>query len=250
MTHPLLDVNARLVIAHRGNRVGAPENTVVALREAVDLGVDGLEFDVRITRDGVPVLMHDPMLERTTTGRGRLAEVDVGELRALSVRGPGGSAAASVPVPTLEEVLDQFRKTPLVLDVKELGAVDATLRLIQKFGLASNVVVGADDRAISARLYRSGIPACASRVDAFMLIPMALAGITPPAGDYSVLSITTQLLGVPLPVRRMAEVARRRGAATHVWTVNEPAEARRLWSDGVAAVITDDPAAILRARSQ
>lgn len=250
MTHPLLDVNARLVIAHRGNRVAAPENTVVALREAVDLGADGLEFDVRVTRDGVPVLMHDPTLERTTTGRGRLVEVDLGELRALSVRGPGGSAAAKVPVPTLEEVLDQFRAMPLILDVKEAGVVDPMLRLIQKLGLASSVVVGSDDSSVSARLYRSGIPSCASRFDALTILPMALAGITPPAGDYSVLSLTPQWFGLPIPVRRMTAVARRRGVATHVWTINEPAQAQQLWSDGVSAVITDDPAAILRARSK
>lgn len=250
MTHPLLDVNARLVIAHRGNRVAAPENTVVALRQAVDLGADGLEIDVRVTRDGVPILMHDATLERTTTGRGRVDEVAMGEIRGLSVRGPGGSAAAKVPVPTLEEVLDQFRATPLVLDVKVGSAVDETLRLIRKFGLAGRVVVGADDSDISARLYRSGVPACASRVDALLLVPFSFTGITPPAGNYSVLSISPHFFGLPIPVRRMTEAARRRGLPTHVWTVNEPEEAKQLWSFGVTAVITDDPAAILRARAK
>ena len=70
--NPLLHLNGRLVIAHRGNRVAAPENTLEALRQAVAMNVDAIEFDVRMTRDGVPVLMHDATVDRTTDGRGLL----------------------------------------------------------------------------------------------------------------------------------------------------------------------------------
>lgn len=250
MTHPLLDPNRRLVIAHRGNRVRAPENTIAGLREAVELGADALEFDVRVTRDGVAVLMHDPTLDRTTSGRGRLTDVVLGEVRELSVRGPVEGPMPKASVPTLEEVLDQFRGTPLVIDVKELKAAEETVRLVHKFGLASSVVAGADEADIAERLYRSGIPSCASRLDALLMLPLAIAGVTPPAGGYSVLSITPRLFGLRVPVSRMVQAARRRGVPTHVWTVNDPAEAQMLWREGVAAVISDDPAAILRARSQ
>jgi glycerophosphoryl diester phosphodiesterase len=69
----LLDPRARPVIGHRGNRAHAPENTLESLREAVALGVDAVEFDLRVSRDGTLVVIHDETLERTTNGSGPVA---------------------------------------------------------------------------------------------------------------------------------------------------------------------------------
>ena len=103
MAHPLSDLNAKLVIAHRGDRAHVPENTMEALARAVELGADGLEFDVRLTRDGVPVLMHDATVDRTTSGRGLVRENTLAELQALDAsRGFSGWAGGKVTVPTLE----------------------------------------------------------------------------------------------------------------------------------------------------
>ncbi|MDQ6611368.1 MAG: glycerophosphodiester phosphodiesterase, partial [Gemmatimonadota bacterium] len=66
----LLDISAHPVIGHRGNRAHAPENTLESLGQAIALGVDAVEFDLRVTRDGKLVVMHDPTLERTTSGAG------------------------------------------------------------------------------------------------------------------------------------------------------------------------------------
>ena len=79
----LLDPRARPVIGHRGNRAHAPENTVESLREAVALGVDAVEFDLRVSRDGVLVVMHDETLGRTTDGSGPVALRTVAELKRL-----------------------------------------------------------------------------------------------------------------------------------------------------------------------
>lgn len=249
MTNPLLDPNARLVIAHRGNSAHAPENTVEALRQAVELGADALEFDVRMTRDGVAVLMHDATLHRTTSGHGRLADVDHAEVQALDAgKEKPGWTGPRVTVPTLEEVLDRFRATPAVIEVKEPGAIDATVRLVHRLGLQGSVVLGSVDQAVMSALYRSGIRTVASSFDAMMLLPLALIGAAPRVTDYSVLSVTPRWFGWPVPVLRMAASVRQRGIATHVWTVNEPADAIAYWQGGVSAIVTDDPGAILRAR--
>ncbi|NCW45285.1 MAG: glycerophosphodiester phosphodiesterase, partial [Gemmatimonadaceae bacterium] len=79
----LLDPDARPVIGHRGNRAHAPENTLPALLEAVAIGVDALEFDVQVTRDGTLVLLHDRTLDRTTDATGPLAARAYAELQAV-----------------------------------------------------------------------------------------------------------------------------------------------------------------------
>jgi glycerophosphoryl diester phosphodiesterase len=84
----LLDPRARPVIGHRGNRAHAPENTLESLREAVALGVDAVEFDLRVSRDGSLVVMHDETLDRTTNGSGPVALRTVTELKGL-VAGAG-----------------------------------------------------------------------------------------------------------------------------------------------------------------
>ncbi|MEK7401028.1 MAG: glycerophosphodiester phosphodiesterase family protein [Gemmatimonadota bacterium] len=249
MAHPLADANARMVIGHRGDRAHAPENTIEGLTRAVEAGADAFEVDVRVTRDGVPVLMHDETVDRTTSGRGLLREMTFAELRTLDAsRGASAWSGARAAVPTLEEVLDRFRGVPMVLDVKELAVSAATEQLVHKFGLQGTVVVGSDDAEVVARLYRSGLTACASRNDALMAMALSLVGIAPQSPDYSVLSLTQRFNGVPIPVLRMVAAARRSGIATHVWTVNDPAEAARLWHGGVSAIISDDPGAILRAK--
>jgi len=251
MPNPLLDLNARLVIAHRGNRVAAPENTIEALRQAVEMGVDGLEFDVRVTRDGIPVLMHDPDLDRTTNARGRVVDHSLHELQSVDAgaRSPGW-AGRGVRIPTLEEVLDAFRETPMVVEVKVPGAAEPTERLVRTFGARARVVIGSSERGVMSRFTDSDLDLCASIEQALQLLPTALLRRTPRLQRYQVLSLTDRFYGVPVPILAMTAAATRVGIPTHVWTVNDPRQAVRLWDAGVAAILSDDPAALLRARTR
>src|SRR5690348_17493770 len=78
--HPLLSLDARPVVGHRGNSAHAPENTIESFDQAVALGVDALEFDVRVSRDGIPVVIHDPTLARTVGRRVAVAALSAAEL--------------------------------------------------------------------------------------------------------------------------------------------------------------------------
>jgi len=247
--HVLCDPNARIVVAHRGNPVGAPENTLESLSQAVEIGSDALEFDVRVTRDGVPVLMHDAELDRTTSGHGRVAAYSFADIRTLDAgaRSPV-SGGRRHTIPALEEVLDRFREVPLVIEVKELEACDVTEQLVRRFGAQDRVLMGSANDDVTERFYRSGLRACASKRDASLLIPLALVGLTPAKPRYDVLSITPNYHGLPIPVLRMAAAARKAGIATQVWTVNDPVKATALWAGGVAGIVTDDPAALIRVR--
>jgi glycerophosphoryl diester phosphodiesterase len=248
--HVLCDPNRRIVIAHRGNRVAAPENTLEALSEAVDLGADALEFDVRVSRDGIPVIIHDATLDRTTSGHGRVAAYSFADLRTLDAGARSAlSAGRRHAIPSLEEALDRFRDTPCVIEVKEMGAALVTEQMVRRFGAQDRVLIGSAEDDVMEHFYRSGLRTCASRRDASLLIPLVVAGIAPPKPRYDVLSVTPNYHGFPLPVLRMAAAVRKAGVATQVWTVNDPSKARALWDGGIAGVVTDDPAALLRARA-
>ena len=246
----LVELGKRLVIGHRGNPVKFAENTIESLQSAVDLGVDALEFDVRVAHDGVAVIIHDATLDRTTNSTGRVDALTSKELQALdaAARAPT-RGTGQLRIPTLEQVLDRFREIPLVIEVKELAAAEITEQMIRRFGAQSRVLIGSPENAVSERFYRSGLATCASMLDATLLLPFAIAGMSASRPQFNVLSIPPVYRGLPIPVERMAAVVKRHSIPTHVWTVNDPAVARRYWERGITGIVTDDPAAMLRARA-
>src|SRR4051812_34175134 len=248
--NPFLDASTRLVIAHRGNRARAPENTIASLQQGIDLGADAIEFDVRMSRDGVPVVIHDADVDRTTNGAGAVASRTYAELRSLDAAARSPYRVRRSTIPSLEEVFDAFREIPMVIEVKELGAAEATATMVRRFNAAHRVLIGSAVTAVMEWFYDSGLTSCASMQDASRLIPFALVGRFPRRPAFKVLSITTHFRGIPIPVLPMARSARRVGIPTHVWTVNDPSLARKLWNGGVAGIVTDDPGAIVRARAE
>ena len=117
-----------LVIAHRGCSSLAPENTMAAFREALELGADAVEVDVRLTRDGHVVVMHDRRLDRTTTGNGPVGRHTLRELKELDAGSWFDRRFIGERVPTLDEVFDEIpRKFPLYVEMKVRGFGAGTL---------------------------------------------------------------------------------------------------------------------------
>jgi glycerophosphoryl diester phosphodiesterase len=111
-----------LIIAHRGDSAHRPENTLVSFASALEVGARLVELDVRLTRDGIPVILHDPTLDRTTTGTGPVREHTLSEVRAVSAGYPElfASAYASERVPTLAEGLGLLRgRARVMIEIKE-----------------------------------------------------------------------------------------------------------------------------------
>ncbi|HET8644390.1 MAG TPA: glycerophosphodiester phosphodiesterase family protein, partial [Vicinamibacteria bacterium] len=100
-----------LIIAHRGDSAHRPENTLASFASALEVGADLVELDVQLTRDGHPVVIHDPTVDRTTDGQGKVVDFTLPELRRLSAGYPGrfGAAYAGERVPTLAQVLNFLR---------------------------------------------------------------------------------------------------------------------------------------------
>jgi glycerophosphoryl diester phosphodiesterase len=248
--NPLLDPAARLVIAHRGNRAQAPENTMESFRQAASIGADALEFDVRMSRDGVPVVVHDPSLDRTTDVRGRVGQYTSQELQGLNAAARFDGNYGRAGVPLLEEVLGEFGKMPLVIEVKELAAAAPTAALIRRMGLVERVLVGSSHDEVMWHFSGTGIAICASSREAFRALRRTLTGRAVSDPPYQVMSITPRYHGIPVPVTLMASRLSRSGIPTHVWTVNDPDRAIAYWRAGVTGIVTDDPAAMIRARAR
>lgn len=130
------------LIAHRGNSGPSPENTRLAIEQAIALDVDMVEVDVHLSRDGVPVLVHYPTLERTTNGNGRVHDHTVAELKQLDAGSWKGDRFAGEPILTLTEVLELARhRVPLNLDLKTLKAVQAVITAVREMDMLDQVVI-------------------------------------------------------------------------------------------------------------
>lgn len=242
----LIDAGRRIVIAHRGGAGRAPENTLVALAGARALGAEAVEFDVRLSRDGEVVVIHDPTVDRTTSGTGRVSDMTAAALGRLDAGARfTGDAGRSFPfrgrgigVPRLDDALAALADMPLLIEIKEPEALRPTVALLERHGAMDRSVVASSHHAGVAPARGGGLRTGASTRDAFGLL-LSVAG--PAAVAFDALCIPPRHYGIPLPMRMLVVRARRAGAVTHVWTVNDVAEARRLWEIGVSGIITDVP---------
>ncbi len=230
------------VIGHRGAAGHAPENTLASIRAAAALGVRWVEFDTKLSRDGDVILFHDDTLERTTDGRGAIADADLAQLRGLDAGGWFGPAFAGEPVPTLAEALT-------VLEELGLGAV---VEIKASPGLEAET-----GRAV-ARMLTAGWPAALPRplISSFKIesliaardvvpeLPRALNVLDVLPGWRDRLRtaecVALHCLHDRLGRRRVA-AARDAGYAVRCFTVNRPKRAETLFNWGVETVITDFP---------
>jgi glycerophosphoryl diester phosphodiesterase len=256
--NPLLDLDARPVIAHRGASAEAPENTLPAFEAAVQRGADAFELDVRLTADGAPVVIHDDTLDRTTDRSGLVRSHTLAELRSLdagarftSDRGRtypyrGGDAR----IPSLGEVLWAFPRMPVLLEIKEPEAQEAVRRVLLQEDAAERCVVASEDQAALLAFEEAPFARGASGAEISALYWAALLRRRLWPVRYRLLSVPERYRGLTVPTRRFVAAAGGLGCPVHVWTVDLPAAARRLWGGGVAGIVTNAPQVILEAREK
>lgn len=254
----LLDPLARPVIGHRGNRAHAPENTLESLLEAVALGIDALEFDLHLSRDGQLVMCHDATLERTTDGDGPLALRTLAELKALDAGAkftPDGGRSfpwrgRGVRVSSFDEVIDALpRELPCIIELKTPAATEPLRQAVRRHGIAKRIIVAGFDAQSTRPLRGAGFALGASTRDVVALLPAALLHLRAAPRHVQALCIPQRWHGLPVPIAAFARALRGSGTVIHVWTVNDAAEAHALWAVGVQGIISDDPGLMLQARA-
>ncbi|MDZ8170701.1 glycerophosphodiester phosphodiesterase [Microbacterium xanthum] len=256
------------VAAHRGASIEYPENTLAAFAAAIAYGAEGIELDVALSTDGVPVVMHDDTVDRTTDGHGPVDALTAAQLAALD-------AGRGERVPTLAEVLALAAgRAEVNIEIKAPAAVPAVADVVAAFPdlvwFASSfhwpVLQELRERIPQARLYpltlgvgdpgvmrRQAVAAGhpAERVDTWfrMLVEQLESTGFEPALAFAEhvgaegVSIWEDGLGAPEIDRLHAA-----GLRAYVWTVNDLARARELAGAGADALCTDDPAALLADR--
>ena len=249
MTNILLDLDARPIIAHRGASADAPENTLEAFRVAAEQRCDAFECDVRITRDGIPILMHDPVLDRTTDRTGPVAALTLAELQAVDAgaayRAQDGSRpwlGKGVRVPTLREVLRAFPEMPILMEIKALEAQDAVARLLLEEHATERCVVASFQPGAMEAFRRPPFLTAATRRDAVALYWRVRLGLRSPVPRCLCFAMPYRWKNrIEIPFPRFIAEARRHGRPVHVWTVDDGELARRLWRRGVSGMITNRP---------
>jgi glycerophosphoryl diester phosphodiesterase len=231
-----------LLYAHRGARVEYPENSLLAFEAALAQGADVLELDVHLSRDGVPVVHHDPTGARTAGVRRELRHCTLEELRAWDIgRGPH----EQVRVPTLAEVLDRFPEAPLNVDLKQLepDMTAAVLRVIAERAAEPRVLLTSFSAEVLQRVVGAGYtgPLGLSRRDAFkaffapaaLLRRVALPGVR--------LQIPPRHGVLDLSRRGFIDKLHALGLAVDYWVVNDQAQAQALLERGADGIVTDVP---------
>jgi glycerophosphoryl diester phosphodiesterase len=243
-----------LVFAHRGSSAALPEHTLAAYERAIAEGADGLECDVRLTRDHQPVCIHDALIDRTSNGRGRVSDATLTELSKLDFAPGTGRPAGILTLDQLvTTVLDAARPLQLLIETKHPsrfgGAVEeAVVNVLARHRLVT--AAGAPERGVGVTVMSfSALALRRMRVLApevptvflFDIGPKAVWEGRTPFGADALGPGVKALRGRPDLVRR----AHDRGHRVYVWTVNTAADINLVIDLGVDGIISDRPADVL-----
>ena len=215
-----------LIYAHRGASDFVPENTLAAFETAIRDGADGIEFDVQATADGVPVVIHDRDVSRTTSGQGHVDELPFEMLRAFDV-------GAGHTVPTLAETLDLVGgRVALDIEIKQPRIEREVLRALERYPSTAWVISSFQWEILEA------VRRCSATAPVW---PLAMTVDERLFTTAASLTATAVAMHVGAVTKTVVEQCRAKKLDLMVWTVNDADRARRLQALGVLAVCTDSP---------
>jgi glycerophosphoryl diester phosphodiesterase len=240
-----LTLSVPRLIGHRGAKASAPENTLPAIEEAFRQGATWIEFDAKLTKDGVPILMHDETLDRTTSGTGNVAERTLAEIRSLDAGAWFGPPFKGTKVPTLEEAMATMARLGMGfnIEIKPCPGREAETARIACAEVERLWPKSAPVPVVSS-FKRESLEAAR---DSFPHLPRGYLAEAL-TGDWldeaEELACATIHPGWRNLTKDSVRAAKARNYPVLVWTVNEGPRARELLDWGVDAIITDAPAIV------
>ena len=235
-----------------------PENTLPGFDLGIAAGADGLELDVHLSVDDVPVVHHDPDLDRCTDVTGPLAARTADELSRVDAGFRFGEDAGfpwrgrGVGVPTLSAVLERYRTVPLIIEIKTSSpkAPQAVVDLIRSAGAIGRVCIGSFnfDTLQAVRRIEPALATSASRTEGQRALYQSWCGLGVGRVPYRAFQVPEQSGRLRVVSPRFIKAAHRANLAFQVWTVNEEADMRRLLNWGVDGLISDRPDEAVRVR--
>lgn len=247
----LASLSQPVIFAHRGDSARAPENTLAAFELALGQHADAIELDVKLTADGQVVVIHDPTVDRTTSGHGRVRDLSLAQLRSLDAGSSFSERYRGEKIPTLEEVFESLGKRIFInveltnYNTPRDQLVETVCMLVKKFGLQQSVMFSSffASNLSKARAYLPGVPRGLLAFSGFLGAWARSFGFA--FGRYQALHSNLKDV-TPEQVQRVHRLQRR----IHVWTVNAAEDMRRLFHWGVDAIFTDDPQLAVQVRDE
>ena len=241
MQGSLWNLNAPLVVAHRGASLIAPENTLTAFRMAAELGADAIEFDAKLTADGHVVIHHDKALDRTTDGTGPLALRTLEELQRLDAGSHFDTKYTGERIPTLRQVFQEVGEQ-LLLNIELTNYAhpfnqlpEVVVQMIHEFGLIPRVLISSFNPIALLKARR--------------LAPEVAIGLLVMAAEPAWLIAFFRFMtpydayhpSFPMVEKKLIQREHRQGHRVNVWTVNDEEQIQDMLKMGVEGVITDAP---------
>jgi glycerophosphoryl diester phosphodiesterase len=221
-----------LVFAHRGGSKIGPENTIVAFDRGLAAGADGLELDVHLSRDGIVVVHHDRLLDRTTPAKGPLNARTAAELGRLDV-------------PVLRDVLARYPRRKIIVELKESSAAlaRAVVDEVRRAKAVDHVCLGSFSDAVlqASRAYGPEIATSTGRLGVRMALYRSWCYLSPGNVPYQALQVPEMSGATRVVSPRFVKMAHKAGLVVQVWTVDDAADIRRLLDWGVDGIISDRP---------
>jgi glycerophosphoryl diester phosphodiesterase len=219
-------------IGHRGACGHAPENTLLSMRKALEFGVHGVEFDIQMSHDGIPVVIHDDTLERTTNGHGRVEDYDLKELQALD-------AGKGEAIPSLAQIFDLVdKRCRLFIELKAENSTNPVAELIayyverQGWSYEQLFVCSFDHgQLLDIKQLNHDIRTCALIAG----IPVSLAEIAADAGAWAINPCINHIN------QSLVDDAHKRGLKVLTWTANTPHDINKARSLAVDGIVSNFP---------
>jgi len=252
----LLSLDEVTVIAHRGGSKLRPENTMAAFDHAASLGVDGIECDVHLAADGVPVVIHDPTLDRTTDSSGPVAARTSAELARVDAGYQFGPSDAfpfrgvGLGVPRLIDVLERHATLPCVIEIKgsRHDAAARVLEVVDSVGARERVIIGAFTHRNVADVRRLAptIPTSASGREVRSALWRSRLFLAPRRPAYRLVQAPYRLAGRQVFGRRFVRAVRRAQIPFQAWIIDTEQDMTTLLDWGVTGLISDRPDTAMR----
>lgn len=240
------DLTRPVVVAHRGDRAFAPENTIAAFNQAAEKGAAAIEFDVKLTSDRQVIVLHDQTVDRTTTGKGNVSRLTLAAIKDMDANVQFPDQFPGEKIPTLTEVFEAVGR-------KLFMNIELTNYATPGDSLVREVVQLVKKHALRDRVLFSSFFACNLRKSADLL-PAVPRGLLTWSGWLGLWGRTFGWHGDFVALHpfftdltfRLVERVHAAGKSVNVWTVNEEKDLKIMIGWGVDGIITDDPAKALR----
>lgn len=257
----MFDAPGPLVFAHRGGARIGPENTLPGFARGMAAGADGFECDVRLSRDGQAVVIHDATLDRTTDHFGPVAALTAEALAALDATcrfvpaDPSAAAPDRAGVPTLASVLGAFPGTRVIVELKDehTALADAVAAVVRQAGAAQRVCLGSFHWRVLRHLRRVApeLTTSASLPEAKgTLVRSWLRWPRLTRAPYRAFQVPPMTGRLPVVTPAFVRQVHRERAVVQVWVVDSPDDVSRLFDMGVDGIVSDRPDLTVPARER